>query len=127
MECAPGWQITGEGWITGQPGGGISGRRVTDPRECGSKCAGVGMFWIIEDLKRWARLDDLPRVHNSNAVTGGAEHSKVMTDENHAHATSWPGTEIAYESGQQIKYLGLHHDIEGSSGLIGDDEGRLTG
>ena len=72
------------------------------------------MLRIAEDRVDAAPFDDVPLLHDGNLVGDVGHDGHVMRDEQHRHAFIGHLT-------QQIEDPGLHRDVEGGGGLIGDD------
>ena len=68
-----------------------------------------------------AGLDDLAGVHDRDVVADVGDHAEVVADDDHRQAG------VADQSAQQAEDLGLHRDVEGGRGLVGDQQLRLTG
>ena len=75
----------------------------------------------LDHLGGAAELDDLPKVHDGDAVGDVLHHRKVVRDKNEAEIH--PADELR----EQIQDLGLDGDVEGGDGLISDDNPGLQG
>ena len=82
---------------------------------------GVRVRRLVENAGGGAGLDDLTGVHDRDVVADVCHHAEVVTDDHHGQAG------IADESPQQTEDLGLHGDVEGGRGLVGDQQLRLAG
>ena len=87
----------------------------------GDQLAGVGMFGVVVDLGRRARLDDLAGVHHYDAVGDLGDDAEVVGDEHEPHA------HLVLKLLEELQDLGLHRDVERGRRLVGDDDVGLHG
>jgi hypothetical protein len=80
----------------------------------------VGVSGSGSQLGHAGRLDHLTGIHHDRTLAQVAEHPKVVGDEDDGHSG---GLEVA----QQVEDLGLHRDVEGGRGLVGDQHDRVGG
>ena len=108
-EVGNGGDLSGDG---GEPGfwGGI------EPRDAGQQASGVGVAWVGEEFAHGGAFDDPSGIHHCHFVTGFGNDSKVVGDENHAHA------HFFLEVADQSQNLRLHRDIEGGGRFVGDEQ-----
>ena len=60
-------------------------------------------------------------VHDGDVVADVGDHAEVVADDDHRQAG------VADQRAQQAEDLGLHGDVEGGGGLVGDQQLRLAG
>ena len=65
------------------------GRSLVEPRERAEQAPGVGVLGVVEDLVERALLDDLPGVHDEDAVGDLGDHAEVVGDQDHREPCSW--------------------------------------
>src|SRR5581483_11505311 len=80
---------------------------------------GVGVERLGEKLARLGQLDDLPHVHDRDAVADVLDHAQVVGDEEVGQAESLLQLE------HQVQDLRLHRDVQRRDRLVGDDQPRL--
>ena len=66
-------------------------------------------------------LDDLAGVHDGDLVGAAGDDAEVVGDEDHRHVA------LALLGGEQVEDLGLHGDVEGGGGLVGEEQLRAAG
>src|SRR5579883_1121750 len=87
----------------------------------GEERRGVGVLRRREELRRAPLLDDLPRIHDGDALRRLGDDAHIVGDENERHAA------LALQRQQQIEDLRLDRDVEGGRRLVGDEEARVAG
>src|SRR6266699_3732064 len=89
---------------------------VPQPRNGGKQTLGVGMLGIGEQFDGRRLLDDLPRVHDGDAVAHFRDYPEVVRDEQDRRS------KLALEVAHQGQDLGLDSDVQSGCGLVGDQE-----
>ena len=74
----------------------------------------TGLARALEDVEHRPLLDDAARPHHRHAVRHLGHHAHVVGDEQEG------GGEVALEVAHQPQDLGLHGDVEGGGGFVGD-------
>ena len=74
-----------------------------------------------QDLLDGATLHDVALEHHRDVVGHVRHHAHVVRDEQDA------GVELVLEGTKEVEDLGLHRDVEGRGGLVGDDHLGVTG
>src|SRR5271165_4368171 len=84
------------------------------------KSASIRMGGGVEDLMFGAEFDDASGIHYGDAVSDLRNHGKIVRDEKHSEA------KLGAELGEQGEDLRLDRDVEGSGGLVGDEQLRMV-
>ena len=79
------------------------------------------MAHVGEHLEGRGLLDDLPCVHDEDAVRAAGDDPHVVGDEDDRHL------QFLAEAVDEVEDLRLDGDVEGCGGLVGDEEFRLAG
>ena len=79
------------------------------------------MLRLAEELGGAGHLDDLPGIHQRDPLRHPRHHRQVVRYQEQAHAL------LALQLLQQVEDLRLDRDIERGGGLIGHQEGGLSG
>ena len=103
-----GGDFAGEGGFAGSVGVGAG-----DGVEEG---LGVGVLGVGVEGLAGGDFDDGAGVHDGDVVGHGADDGEVVGDEEVAEA------EAVLQVKQEVDDLGLHGDVEGGDGFVGDDE-----
>jgi hypothetical protein len=93
---------------------------VSDQRKCGGESGGVRMRGPCEHLVGAPLLDDAPGVHHRAPLADEGEHREVVGDEDHRER------ELALETLEELEHLRLHHHVERSRRLVGDEDARIA-
>ena len=115
----PAGSAAGSGGSAGNRRGDLA--RAAHGREGRQQPLRVRMLGPREHLGRRARLDDLPGVHDRDAVAGLGQHRQVVRDQDQGQA------ELAAQLLEQLEDLRLHHHVERRGRLVGDHELGLAG
>ena len=71
---------------------------------------------MVEDLLHVALLDHVAAVHDDHLVGDVRDHAHVVGDDEHG------GVELVTGEAQQVENFGLHGHVEGSGGLVGQNQ-----
>ncbi len=82
----------------------------------GEQAAGVGVLGIGEEGLGGVLFDDFSVLHDGYAIGDLRDYGEVVGDEQHGEVVG------AADVFQKMEDLGLHGDVEGGSGLVGDQE-----
>ena len=80
----------------------------------------VGVARIFEDGARVGVFDDFAQVHDCDVIGHAGDDAEVVGDEHDRHA------DVGLEMAHQVQDLGLHRDIEGCRGFVGDEQGGIA-
>ena len=90
--------------------------RVLELRDRLEERLGVRHPHVGEQRAGGGLLDDLAGVHHGDLVGAAGDHAEVVGDEDHRHV---PVLLLLVE---QVEDLGLHGDVEGRGGLVGEEQ-----
>ena len=96
------------------------GREDGEAGEGGDEPLRVGVLGGAEDLGGRAAFNDFAGVEDGDAMTKGGDGQEVVGYIKDAHA------EFAIEAGEEAEDFGLGDGVEGTGGLIGDEQGRTV-
>ena len=115
-EAAPGWMST-----SARRGPGDRLQVLRPALRVGQRAEQrdrVRMPWLGQERACVRQLDDLPAVHDGDAVAHLGDHAEVVADEHHAH----PGVALQLE--QQAQDLVLDDHVERGRRLVGEQDAR---
>ena len=92
----------------------------TQVRHRVEEALGVGVLGVHEHFFRRALLDDVALEHDGDAVSHVGHHAHVVRNQQDA------GVELVLQRAEEVEDVGLHRDVEGGGGLVGDDDGRVA-
>lgn len=74
------------------------------------------MLRIFDDLAGGSGFDDAAGVHDDDAIAEVGDHAQVVADEDHS------GALLVGHRVEQVEDLSLHRHVQGSGGLVGDEQ-----
>src|SRR5215207_1968148 len=80
----------------------------------------IGVLGVSEDLAHRAIFHHLPKVHDGNRISDLRNHTEIVSDKHNSHAQAF------LQPAHQVKDLCRDGDIQGSRGLVCDQQGRIT-
>jgi hypothetical protein len=95
--------------------------RIVKPWDTGHQSPCVGMFGGMEDRRHGRLLDDLPGIHDDDAVAHLRDNTEIVGDEEHRHA------QLRRQPPDQREDLRLDGDVECGGWLVRDEQTRRTG
>lgn len=120
MEPAAGGGTVGSGDVAGKNDALFSGLGIGFG-DGGEERLGVGVEGVVEKFGGGGFFDEVPQVHDADAVGEVSYDGEIVGDEEIGEP------ELFLEVAEEIYDLGLDGDVEGGDGFIGDDEFGVGG
>ena len=81
---------------------------------------GVGMGWIVENIINRPLLHNLSSIHNGYLVADFCYNTQIVSDKDNAHVG------LFLQGLHQFQNLSLNGYVQGSGGLVGNQQLRMT-
>ena len=81
----------------------------------------VRVLRVVEDLSRGSGLHDQALAHHGDPVGQVRHHAHVVGDQDDG------AVQLVAQVAHQVQDFGLHRDVQGRGGLVGDQQFRVAG